>query len=45
MNDLVDNLQKTVDAAVELYGKLRVVLERKQTALVKGRAEAQGDVL
>ena len=39
MKDLAQNLVKTIDGAVQLYEKLRVVLEWKQTAIVQGKTD------
>ena len=39
MKELAQNLLKTVDGAVQLYEKLRLVLEHKQTAIVEGKTD------
>ena len=39
MNDLIEELIKTIDGAAQLYEKLRVVLERKQAAIVAGQTD------
>ena len=39
MNDLIENLVKALDGAVQLYEKLRIVLERKRAAIVQGKTD------
>lgn len=40
MEDLIENLVKTLDGATQLYEKLGIVLERKRAAIVGGKTEA-----